>query len=484
MKKIIIYFLALSTLTTLLAQEKTPNLTGKSFFSPRSQSVDMARELSGWHPHIYRYDKDDYYASGTITAQYSRSFRSSRLAEALFGTDILFISGSNIEERGRNDFLADYFGLSPNFVSTVKIKPHVHTAVMAFNGYIGLDGLCRGLYLRINAPLTWTRWELELQEEVNLNGLSTSFPAEYMNFTQVAPAASSFTQAVKGTTAFGQMTEPLAFGKINGSHAHCALSDLQCTLGYNIILSDLGFAGLNLRIAAPTGNRSRSRFLFEPIVGNGHHWEIGAGFLGSVLLFEKDNEQRLSFFTDITLTHLCKSKQRRSFDLQCNGLANRYMLVKEFDDSGSYTGTLVPLINKTTLDCHVSINLQVEILFMFGYTYNGFVYDIGYNGWLRSRERISHVQCIPEYRYALKGIQNVVSDSDELSAITQSSATIHGNNIANQIEVADTSSPVFITNRDINHHSAAASRALTHKLFIYFGYSWDNNDCLYPVSPL
>ncbi len=45
------------------------------------------------------------------------------------------------------------------------------------------------------------------------------------------------------------------------------------------------------------------------------------------------------------------------------------MLVKEFDEDGNYTGKLAPLINKTTLDCKVRINLQVEIVFMFDYTY-------------------------------------------------------------------------------------------------------------------
>ena len=65
----------------------------------------------------------------------------------MFGTDQLTISGSSIENRGAQDILADYFGLSPVFQSTVCLDPKIVTFMTEFALYVGLDGLTKGLYL-------------------------------------------------------------------------------------------------------------------------------------------------------------------------------------------------------------------------------------------------------------------------------------------------------------------------------------------------
>lgn len=489
-----------------------PTLQGHSFFYARSQSVNAAREISGWLPHIHRYDMiDENYSSFTATGEYQHSLHGSRMADALFNTDCLQISGSTTVNRGINDILADYFGLSPDYESTVRVEPTIQSAILAFNAFFGFNKWCRGLYFQFQIPLVWTQWNLGLEEDIFEGGSDVPFPPNYMDRDAVAPGAQSFVRALAGCTTFGQMQEPLEFGKVCGAQVKKSVSDVQLVLGWDFFLSECGFAGLNIRCAAPAGNRSKSIFLFEPIVGNCHHWELGAGFAGRGLIWEKDGEQELSFFGQLNMTHLFSSKQRRSFDLgkdvcrvstfptcssSCdtddntvcrvapkhNLFGSRYMLVKEFDEDGNYTGNLAPLINKTTLDCKVRINLQTEIVFMFDYTYCGFVLDVGYNGWIRSREIISlGDKCFPECTFALdslalKGIQNVTFDSGALSNATQSEATLFGNYLSDQIIVADPNPPVFIKPFDINIDSPASPLAITHKLFIYFGWS-DYREC-------
>jgi len=512
MKKYIVRITSLLLLLHInIIKSDFPTLQGHSFFYARSQSVNAAREIAGWLPHIHRYDMiDQNYSSFVCTGAYNHSLHGNRIADAIFGTDELFISGSTTVNRGINDILADYFGLSPDFESTVRVEPTIQSATLAFNAFFGLNKWCNGLYLQIHAPIAWTKWNLGLEENVFESGSDVPFPSNYMDSGAVAPGAHSFVQALQGCTTFGQMQEPLQFGKVCGSQVKKSVSDIQIALGWDFFLGECGFAGLNIRCAAPAGNRSKSIFLFEPIVGNGHHWELGAGFAGRGLIWEKDGQQQLSFFGELNMTHLFSSKQRRSFDLgedvcltfsniECNScgtqevetclashrhdlFGSRYMLVKEFDEDGNYTGNLAPLINKTTLDCKVRINLQVEIVFMFDYTYNGFVLDAGYNGWIRSREIISlGDNCIPENTFAidsigLKGIQNVTFNSGGLSNATQSDATLFGNYLTDQALVADRNPPVFIKPQDIDIDSAASPLAITHKLFIYFGYT-DQRDC-------
>jgi hypothetical protein len=516
MKKYIVYVISLIVaLHTHGIHADMPTLQGHSFFYARSQSVNAAREIAGWLPHIHRSDMmDENYSSFVTTGAYNHSLHGNRIAEALFGTDELFISGSTTTNRGVNDILADYFGLSPDFESTVSVEPTIQSAILAFSAFFGLNKWCRGLYLQIHAPIAWTKWNLGLEETIFEGASNIPFPANYMDVNATPPGAQSFVQALQGCTTFGQMQEPLQFGKVCGSQVKKSVSDIQIALGWDFLLSEYGFAGFNIRCAAPAGNRSKSVFLLEPIVGNGHHWELGGGFAGRGLIWEKDGEQELSFFGTINMTHLFASKQRRSFDLgqdicqvfpdpqECpcdekqichvmprhDLLGSRYMLVKEFDENGNYTGNLAPLINKTTLDCNVRINLQVDLVLMFDYTYCGFVFDVGYNGWIRSREIISlGDKCFPECTFAvdtlgLKGIQNVTFDSGVLSNATQSNATLFGNYLSDRVVVADPNPPVFIKPFDINIDSPASPLAITHKFFMYFGWT-DERDCWCVITP-
>ena len=79
-----------------------------------------------------------------------------------------------------------------------------------------------------------------------------------------------------------------------------------------------------------------------------------------------------------------------------------------------------------------------------------------------------------------KGIQNVATGIG-LSNATQSTATLTGNNFADQALVADPFPPVFFNDDQIDESSAQATRGFTHKVFGNFGYSWQN--CYKWVEP-
>ena len=123
---------------------------------------------------------------------------------------------------------------------------------------------------------------------------------------------------------------------------------------------------------------------------------------------------------------------------------------------------------------------------MFGYSKDGFVFDLGYNGWIKSREKITLDtctidECVPARTFALdtfglKGIQNVTLQTGELSDVTQSTATVFGNDFDQQAIITDSLSPVFISPQSINLRSASFPLAITHKIFTYFGHAWDQRD--------
>ena len=453
-------------------------LSAVSFFNPRSQSTNAAKELVGWHRYINRYDCKDFYGAISLTPSFGQILRAKNVAFALFDTEILEITGSLVPNRGCNDILADYFGLSSAFDSIVCLKPFMRTAILDFDSYFALGDF----YLRVHAPFVWVRNQLGVQEEVFDDGLSTLYPAQYMDFEAIPAPAPSFGQAVRGGFTWGQVTQPLNFGKFNCSQAISGMSDVQFALGWNVVNNKYGFAGFNLRFSAPTGSRPKSEFLFEPIVGNGKHWEFGAGFTGRVLLWEKDGEQEFSFFADLNVTHLFNAAQRRSFDFKVNGFGSRYILAKEFDDAGNYTGNSLPAINITTLPVKVQNSIQIDMALMFGYTYNNLVIDIGYNLWFRSHDIICLSQGLPLNRYGLKGIQNVTNGVGNPIPNTQTeTATLHGNNLSEQADVADLNPPVFINTSDLDLTSASYPRVLTNKFFGHIGTQWP--DCYGNYTP-
>lgn len=470
----------------LLANDDDFNqpLHGKTFLAPRSQSVNAARELVLWHRYINQFCQN-FYGAFSLTPEYGHSFRPERLAEYFWGVDNLIISGSQVANRdNQTQILADYFGLSPLFQSTVRMKPEIRTALVDFDLYLGWQDY----YFRIHAPYVWTRWHYELFESVAPQILPQgSYPALYMAPTSIPAPANSFKQAIAGNLTWGDVKQSLLFGRIDGAQRKSGFAEAQLALGWNFINNSIAHAGLNIRGSIPAGTRSKAVYLFEPIIGNGHHPELGLGFTGHLILWEKDGEQTVGIYSDINLTHLFNSRQRRSFDLinpsdpnniEFKGFGTRYILAKQFDVFGNYTGVTVPTINVTTLECDVSMAIQIDAVIMASYEYKGYTVDLGYDVWFRSREMISNREKIPSFpHYALKGIQNVAINLTTPSNATQSTATIFGNNLADQALVADPNPPVFFNDNMIDESSAEATRGFTHKVFGDFGYSWQNCTC-------
>ena len=79
-----------------------------------------------------------------------------------------------------------------------------------------------------------------------------------------------------------------------GSTHRSGFAEAQLALGWNFVNCQIGHAGLNIRGSIPAGTRSKAIYLFEAIIGNGHHAELGIGFTGHLILWERDGEQQIT----------------------------------------------------------------------------------------------------------------------------------------------------------------------------------------------
>ncbi|MCX5922160.1 MAG: hypothetical protein NTX86_02435 [Candidatus Dependentiae bacterium] len=554
-KKLLLMLPLLGACTT---QAVTP------YIATRSQSLNAARDLAGLTD-VINLDKDCVYGTVYGLFEYTRTFRPHDIANCLFGTDLIpdacscdkgiKISGSQTNDRGATDWLADYFGLPTDFKSFVTFRPRVQNFIVDLGFYIGLDQWAKGLYFHASAPITHTKWALDYRETISAAG-NNSYAAGYFSpnvetnlnkdFTTFANGDGELTFAqdfvvdggVTTTYAGGYMTA-LNFAKMNSCpliKTGCA--DLRATLGWNWACEDYHI-GASVRVAAPTGLRPHGTFLFEPMIGNGHHWELGGGLSAHYTFWQcRDNENSFTFYFEGYATHLFRSCQKRTFDLKGKPMS-RYMLAQKLgpipagqDPSLSqnifpdveFQNLLTPVANLTHMNVKVDVAVQGDVVAMLNFTRNHFSWDVGYNFWGRSCETIRQGNCPSPLAdgttWALKGDASVIGFEFNLAAsppvplaATDSAATIHtGSNFPatgttdpaviatastnpniNTPELAESNNALPVFNNPstapLQTHSSlkpvyltvddvnlAGTKGISHKIFTHLNYMWIDRD--------
>jgi len=528
--------------------------------------------------HTHRTDIEKINGTFSIMPGYSQSFRARNITHCLFGSSLqqcdecctesaIKISGSTVDERGSCDWLADYFGLSTKFQSTIQFRPKVKTATVDFAVHIGLDKWVSGLWFRAWAPFVHTRWDLNACESSIVKGdFGNGYAAGYFAGTATDPygaipvdsllnnALEFFMQGKMPNLGTGFTFEPLksctwGSGECSNKLTQHGLADLRFGLGWNFFQDDYAHdyhIGLGIMAAAPTGNRPDGTVLFEPMVGNGKHWELGIMWTSHIILWcSEDEDDHLGGYLDANITHLFKARQKRCFDLIGKPMS-RYMLAQKMKTSvknlaganekalaNNMTGQVgvipthqfnnryAPVGNLTHSEVDVSIGAQADIVALLNYTRGALSFDLGYNLWTRSCEKVVlNGNCLPRISKELWALKGDASTYGFLGAVTstpgnpiplsatESKATIfkgtNNNSIENsgidnptfaqervdpngstiQIDVIGggtkvdqiktSVNPILIQQEAINTHSTQ-TKGLSHSVFGHLSYSWSNN---------
>lgn len=498
---------------------------GSPFLLPRSQGFDAVRDAVGIDQFNNIKDMESPYGTFAITPGYTRSMKPDNIAQFFFGDQLegcnkLLIQGSNVATRHPKAWVADYFGLPSDYSSAVKFSPVIDNFMVDLNFYVGLDDFWKGTYFKIHSPLTHTRWNMNMTECIKNKG-TADFPAGLMsNITTLRTTLpTSLMQVMQGATTFGDMKSPICYGKFPiCTKDQTRLADVQATFGWNIFGSEDYNIGVIVDAVLPTGTRPSACYLFEPMIGNGKHFELGAGVLASWIFYrsEQHQDRYLGLWFDAKFNHLFASCQKRSFDF-CGKPNSRYMLLEEFGPANAllngganhtpatyeYTGNMLPAINYTTFNVDAKINCQTDMVFKFGYVRENWNFDFGYNFWARTGEKFACPKCTPcvdEKKYALKGNAWLYGDANSITenlSNTNGDATIQ--NVSTQdnpvsgyydilttnyqiTHVGSTSTPylnislppVFVTRADLN--MGATPTAISHKLFLNIEHAWKGQD--------
>lgn len=543
----------------------------------RSPGSNIVLRIQGMNPHKFL-DMDGFYGTFNVNFQYGRSFRGSDIARALFGQALVSSSNNNDDNnnfiritgtepassisnitspfagtlvtRQPFDLMAENFLLPQNFNGGISIKPRVQLFDANFQLYFGFDEWCRGLYLEIDANVAHAKYNLHAEEITATFGGTPATAHSYVagQLANVAvPADSLFKTALAyfqglGLTNLpgGIVFQPLQFAKIkDGSDKQTSFPDFRAELGYSFFLEDDYHLSLGLHMVFPTGKRAEGDFLFEAQSSNGKHFKLGVGISGHYTLWRSDcEEHHLDFGVDATIVHWFKGKEKRTFDLKGKPLS-RYMLAEQMKaipttpagtlltstDGGDttavpnpavqFSGTYAPVANFSTREINVSVGVEVDLAAYFSYICRCWEFDLGYNLWYRSKEKISlhneNNSTFPTGTWALKGDAIVYgfstvgtpSTAVALSA-TESLATIYrGTNLGNDttnlrntkvdspapafttvtttvtalhfLNTDDTlntsKTPILIKETDLDLEGAETS-GLTNKVWGFVNYSW------------
>lgn len=402
------------------------------YLNYRSQGFNAARELVGWQSFINIPCEEDYYGSLSILAEYGASFDHKNITKSLFGDALtcsdnknclsMAIQGTKVVNRSDRALMAENFYLPTDFSSYVTFKPSIKNFIVDFNLYLGLDHICQGIYFRIHAPFCHTQWDMHMCEEILSTGTNHYDPG-YFNDTFI-PAADYQDSSVYGLNndkllhSFsdyimhqGAITgvEDITYNALSSARIHDGklskngVAEVTAAVGWNFFNCTDYTLGANIRASAPTGNRPRGTWLFEPIVGQGKHWEFGAGLDARWVCWRSCNEDHcITLYGDLNATHLAVTKQCRTFDL-CASPLSRYMLAMKFTDKAKnlvgqvtapqpptyqFAKEFVPVANISTIPVDSSIGIQAELALKLAYTYCNWQFDIGYDFWCHSQEDI------------------------------------------------------------------------------------------------
>ncbi len=352
--------------------------------------------------------------------------------------------------------------------------------------------------------------------------------------------------ALSGKKTFGDLIESLQYGRIPlCKQSITKFSDVFIALGYNAVCEPCGMLDVDVHVVVPTGTRSHARYLFEPQVGNGHHWALGVGLSAR---YDVVNHEHwcISAHVDACVDHLFKTTQKRSYDLTPNGSGSRYMLLMDMIRMISvtqgfsttpgqdllqqqYITRLLYAADATTLSSKIKIDVQADLVAKLSATYRQWYGEIGYNFWARSGEKLVCREQLQHKFYGVKGDAQVYGFLDigiitiplPLNA-TQSQATLHapqdGGNTTNNFvnsnadnaalmynvgtpvaqttaasltntgatslaQVNGSDQAIVVTDADIHNCSGLSPRALSHKLFGAIRYEFETA-CTQPYVSL
>ncbi len=252
------------------------------------------------------------------------------------------------------------------------------------------------------------------------------------------------------------------FGRICGAQTKTGLDDIQVKLLYNFYKTNSWYGDVYGLLGIPTGNGSKAKYLFEPLVGS-KHVQLGLGTNAQWNIMVNDYGT-FSLLGEAKYRYGFRAKECRSFDLKNNGQWSRYMLFVDESDKYSF----FPAINDLTFKAEVTPQSSFDLYLAAHFNRKAWNVELGYDLWYRSAEKIS-LCCNQLPTVGIADLRGIAAQDPQSASTAHISQGIEPD--INQM-ISDASF-VPVTLADINLCSGAQASSLSNAVYGSVGYTFD-----------
>jgi hypothetical protein len=178
----------------------------------------------------------------------------------------------------------------------------------------------------------------------------------------------------------------LTHAKMENNKGRAGLADLETKLGFTVIDKKESWLKIGAAIVTPTGNRPTGEFVFEPICGNGQHWEFG-GFIDTKYELWTDYQSSLALNAQASCLYGLKSTEKRTLGIQKDDGSSvpfgHYYLVGQRG-----LRYFFPFANVSTQELDVTPGVHCQALVNLAFTFKGINIDCGYNLFAKQKETV------------------------------------------------------------------------------------------------
>lgn len=248
------------------------------------------------------------------------------------------ISGSQASQRNPHDLLADYFYLPNNFISSIKLDPHINSYYTGFILRQSLDQKNDRLFINVFIPVIYRKTNINLIETIipqSYNNHETGYFTPDDSFTQQRCLKSaqdyfhgkSVTQTNQSDGFGNTVFHPLKYSKIKESRDLQSSIGCKISLDYEMYQYDNLICNISIHSNLPIGLKPKGNYLLEGAIGTSPYWTLGGAIATQVEIFKTDT---CTFLLDgyIQIEHQFPVTMYRVFDLVDKPLS-RYMLAEK-----------------------------------------------------------------------------------------------------------------------------------------------------------
>lgn len=461
--------------------------TNKTFLLPRSQGVNLPMEHTTFYDMIHRKSCDKYGTNYQVVPFYQAATDESATAKYF-----LINNKSTINLQGKDavtalaageDFKTGYIihGATANDATTkgsISLDPRYSSWGFRMDYHQDLCKILKGLYFKASAPIVRVESDPRLSTSgagllgdgiAQTGGTQPSVGSVLRDYFAGNYASS---RTVMGA-GFANGQQALQYAKIDGKQVAVGVADLDLALGWKFWQGECFGAGIAFAVTVPTGKDATGEYLFQPMVGNGRHFGIGADFNGHARVWG-DDCANLSINLTAKYRYLLESQEIRTLGIKGRNFGQYTNLVAANDAKESVL-RFIPAANVTTLDVNVTPGSQFDGLLGLEAHAWGFNFELGYNLYFREEEKVRLQFPFADNKYAVAAV-NASGASTANPHVGTEALVMTAAAATNLVDGASAAS--LINSSTLDTDAAQTPSQFTNSLFAGIGYIFGKHEAV------